>query len=141
MEKDLGDLRIFNLSRRCRFRWLGFPSRGRISLKSDGSFSKRGGPRDPKGYRGIIRGLYRAPLRDYIGVILKNTQIPGGQLLVAHPKPRFLPHAICQIRAIPEPQILDCCSYVIHINIYHILGPQRIAHMGTTMGPGPIIPI
>ena len=40
-----------------------------------GSFSKRGGPRDPKGYRGIIRGLYRAPLRDYIGVIVRNTHI------------------------------------------------------------------
>ena len=36
-------------------------------------FLKRGGPRDPKGYRGSIRGLYRAPLRDYIGVILRNT--------------------------------------------------------------------
>ena len=40
-------------------------------------FLKKGGPRDPKGYRGIIRGLYRAPLRDYMGVILRNTQIKG----------------------------------------------------------------
>ena len=32
------------------------------------------GPRDPKEYIGIIRGLYRAPLRDYIGVILRDTQ-------------------------------------------------------------------
>ena len=47
-------------------------TRGR---RLDGSFSKRGGPRDPKGYRGIIRGVHRAPLRDYIGVILRNTQI------------------------------------------------------------------
>ena len=29
----------------------------------------------PRGYRGIIRGLYRAPLRDYIEVILRNTQM------------------------------------------------------------------
>ena len=28
----------------------------------------------PRGYRGIIRGLYRA-LRDYIEVILRNTQM------------------------------------------------------------------
>ena len=40
-----------------------------------GSFSKSGGLRDPKGYRGIIRGLYRGPLRDYIGVIVRNTHI------------------------------------------------------------------
>ena len=33
---------------------------------------------DPKGYRGIIRGLYRAPLKDYIGVILRNTQVGAG---------------------------------------------------------------
>ena len=38
-------------------------------------FLKKGGPRDPKRYRGIIRGLYRAPLRDYIGVILRNAQL------------------------------------------------------------------
>ena len=38
--------------------------------------SQEGGvPRDPKGYRGIIRGLYGAPLRDYIGVILRNTHM------------------------------------------------------------------
>ena len=42
---------------------------------SCGSFSKRGVPKDPKGYRGIIRGLYRAPLRDHIGVILRNTHV------------------------------------------------------------------
>ena len=40
-----------------------------------GSFSKRGVPRDPKGYRGITRGLHRAPLRYYIGVILRNTHV------------------------------------------------------------------
>ena len=40
-----------------------------------GVSQKRGGPRDPKGYRGIIRGLYRTPLRDYIGVILRNTHV------------------------------------------------------------------
>ena len=44
-------------------------------MYTTGSFSKRGGPRDPKGYRAIIKGLYRAPLRGYIGVILRNTQI------------------------------------------------------------------
>ena len=40
-----------------------------------GGFSKRGGPSEFKGYRGSIRGLYRAPLRDYVGVILRNTQL------------------------------------------------------------------
>ena len=50
----------------------GRPSRD-PAKKGNGSFSKSGGPRDPKGYRGIIRGFYRAPLRDYIGVILRNT--------------------------------------------------------------------
>ena len=35
-------------------------------------FLKKGASRDPKGYRGIIRGLYRAPLRDYVGVISKT---------------------------------------------------------------------
>ena len=40
--------------------------------------SQKGGyPRDPRGYRGIIRGLYRAPLKDNIGVILRNTQVIG----------------------------------------------------------------
>ena len=40
-----------------------------------GSFSKRGGPRDPKGCRGIFKGLYRASLLDYIGVMLRNTHV------------------------------------------------------------------
>ena len=40
-----------------------------------GVSQKGGGPIDPKGYRGIIRGFYRAPLRDYIMVILRNTHI------------------------------------------------------------------
>ena len=43
-------------------------------------FLKKGGPRDPKGYRGILRGLYRAPLRDYLGVILRNTHMLGSIL-------------------------------------------------------------
>ena len=38
-------------------------------------FLKKGGPRDPKGYRGIIRGLYKAPLRGYIGGLLRNTHV------------------------------------------------------------------
>ena len=29
-------------------------------------FLKKGGPWDRKGYRGIVWGFYRAPLRDYI---------------------------------------------------------------------------
>ena len=40
-----------------------------------GSFSKKGGSRNAKGYGGIIRGLCRAPLRDYIGVILRNSYL------------------------------------------------------------------
>ena len=31
------------------------------------SFSKREGPRDPMGYRGIIKGLYMGPLKGYMG--------------------------------------------------------------------------
>ena len=38
----------------------------------NGSFSKNGCPRDPKGYRGIIRGLYKAPFKGlYRGYIEK----------------------------------------------------------------------
>ena len=44
-------------------------------MNSPVSFSKRGYFRDPIAYIGIIKGLYRAPLKDYIGVILRNTHL------------------------------------------------------------------
>ena len=53
--------------------------------------SQKGGPRDPKGYRGIIRGLYRAPLRDYIGVIVRDTHIHSRPLLTPYISPLSLP--------------------------------------------------
>ena len=46
-----------------------------MPIRVYGSFSERGGPRYPEMYRGIIRGLYRAPLRDDIGVILRDTHM------------------------------------------------------------------
>ena len=35
----------------------------------------------PRGIEGLYRGLYRAPLRDYIGVILRNIHVLMGAIL------------------------------------------------------------
>ena len=55
--------------------------------RRNGGFQKRGGPRNPKGYKGIVRGLYRAPLRDDIGVKkISKSGAPGALALgLGHP--------------------------------------------------------
>ena len=64
--------------------WKLFPGGGsKTRCPVQREFLKKGGPRDPNRYRGIIRGLYRASLRDYIGVILRNTPVMD-HLLIGH---------------------------------------------------------